>query len=201
LVDGLYCHGVNRFYSARLLKQETFRFADYPQMADRELYVRIGLRGVRKVQSADILYHFLVHPGSNTTGGSAEKVVSMLDETSRIAQQYLGRADLSSRERGLLLNWYCFNRLRMCLFLVKCGRPLEACACGAVLAVRYPLRAMRNAMCWRIPKALRPKPVQAWDAEQRHVSCITFEAGVVNHGGDSNKAVSELEAVRDGQGE
>lgn len=121
LLDGLYCHGVNRFYSARVLKQESFHCATYPQMADRELYVRLGIRGIRKRQSSEILYHFLVHPGSNTTGGSAEKVARMLDETARIADEYLGKADVTSPDRDLLVNWYCFNRLRMCWFLIKCG--------------------------------------------------------------------------------
>lgn len=160
LRDGLYCHGVNRFYSVRLLKQEPFRSAIYPQMADRDLYVRLGLRSTRKVQTSEILYHFLAHPGSNTAGGSAEKVVRMLDETSGIAREYLGKSGITPRERRLLLDWYCFNRLRMCWFLLKCGRPIEALSCGASLAVRYPLRATINVFRWRIPKELRPEPVQ-----------------------------------------
>ncbi len=90
LEDGLYCHGVNRFYRREtLLRHMPFGADRYPQMADRELYLRLGRIGLHKAWTDAVLYHFLVHPDSNSAGGDRRKKTAMLEETVRIAQDYL----------------------------------------------------------------------------------------------------------------
>lgn len=158
LEDGLYCQGINRAYARSLLTTEGyFRNDVYPQLADRDFYLRLGLLGVKRAVTQDVLYHFLVHGGSNSTGGGPEKIVRFLDETVSIAQEYLSHPQVSRRERALLSNWYCFNMLRSVWFRVRADRTWEAASMLTMLSLRYPFRLVRNIVCWRMPAPYRAK--------------------------------------------
>lgn len=154
---GLYCQGVNRFYAASLLKREgTFDKATYKELADREFYVRLGFAGVRKAVSQEILYHFRVHPGSNSTGGSRVKIARFLDETIAVAEIYLKtRTDLDARARNLLEDWICFNVIRSVYFKLRSGAGAAALQQAVATFTRFPLRLVRNAIHWRMPEAYR----------------------------------------------
>lgn len=155
-LEGMYCHGVNRFYSARLLRHNAFNHALYPQMADRDLYIRLGLQKVRKATSRQILYHFTIHPKSKTTGGSRRHVASLLKETVRISADYLSDSGISKADRRLFVRWYCFNQLRLCWFLLRSGQPLRAITAVVSTFIRYPVQLMWSVVTWRIPHSLRP---------------------------------------------
>jgi glycosyltransferase involved in cell wall biosynthesis len=161
LSDALYCHGVNRFYSGETIRRfGQFNNARYVQMADRDMYMRMGEAGLRKAWTDKVLYHFLVHPQSNSTGGDLGKTIYFLKETAQIAQDWLARetppgSQLATRNSHLI-NWYCFNQLRVSYFLLKAGRVREMLGLLRALFTRYPLRTMRNILCWKMPKAYRP---------------------------------------------
>lgn len=159
VLDGLYCQGVNRFYARELLAREAhFRNDRYPDLADREFYIRLGRRQTRKVVSERVLYHFTVHPGSNSTGGTPEKLARFLLETARMADDHLREGMYAdARERALLADWYCFNALRAAALTLKAGSPASAFRQLFALWRRYPLRSLKNVAQWRMPVAYRPR--------------------------------------------
>lgn len=157
LLDGLYCQGVNRYYARSLLQTDgVYRDELYPNLADRDFYIRLGLKHVRKAWTDEVLYNFLTHPGSNSTGGTAEKVARFLDETARMAQDYLHTADLSPQQEAMLKDWYCFNSLRAVFFRMR-SRQIRAFSGAFALFARYPFRAARNLVRWRMPAAYRAR--------------------------------------------
>lgn len=158
LLDGLYCQGVNRYYSRSLIATDgVYRDEIYPNLADRDYYVRLGIKHVRKAWTDKILYNFLTHPGSNSTGGSAQKVVKFLDETARMADDYLHMPDMGDEDKALLKDWYCFNVLRSVWFRLKAGMPVAAMLRAAAMALRYPLRSLKCAIFWKMPEAYRAR--------------------------------------------
>ncbi len=161
LLDGLYCQGVNRYYSRPLLKEMgVYRDEVYPNLADRDFYVRLGIRQTRKVWTDKVLYNFLTHAGSNSTGGSAGKVVRFLDETARMAQDYLKNPAISEeQDKEMLRDWYCFNMIRSIAFRLKAGKP-DAIAETVKLLIRYPLRTLRNLKQWKMPEPYRARLTQ-----------------------------------------
>jgi glycosyltransferase involved in cell wall biosynthesis len=158
VTGGLYCHGLNRFFSRRILEQEIYARDDkYPQLADRDFYVRLGLRGVKKTWTDKVLYHVVVHAGSNSTGGSSAKVSDFLEETSWIARDHLQDVTTGSPAYQPLLNWYCFNKIRRVWFLLKSGQVVKAVMQAVQLLLRYPLATICHLRNWRIPEAYRPQ--------------------------------------------
>jgi glycosyltransferase involved in cell wall biosynthesis len=157
LLGGLYCHGLNRFFSKRVMQSEVYARSElYPQLADRDFYVRLGLKKIEKSTTSDILYHVLVHEGANSTGGSSNKISRFLDETSRIAFEHMSNAELTAQERKILIDWYCFNKIRMVWFLVRSGKFFAALRTSIGLLLCYPVATIRNIIYWRMPKAYRP---------------------------------------------
>lgn len=161
LLDGLYCQGVNRYYSRPLLKElGIYRDEIYPNLADRDFYVRLGIRQTRKVWTDKVLYNFLTHAGSNSTGGSAGKVVRFLDETARMAQDYLKDPAIENgQDKEMLRDWYCFNMIRSIAYRLKAGK-VDAVAETVKLFIRYPLRTCKNLMQWKMPEPYRARPSQ-----------------------------------------
>lgn len=159
LLDGLYCQGVNRYYSRPLLKElGIYRDEVYPNLADRDFYVRLGIRQTRKVWTDKVLYNFLTHAGSNSTGGSAGKVVRFLDETARMAQDYLKNPVIArEQDKEMLRDWYCFNMIRSIAFRLKAGK-VNAIAEAVKLMIRYPLRTLKNLKQWKMPEPYRARP-------------------------------------------
>ncbi len=157
LFDGLYCHGLNRFFSMRIMQQEVYaRNQKYPQLADRDFYVRLGKRDIEKAWTPDILYHVVVHPGSNSTGGTSDKIARFLEETSWIADEYLADKNIKGTDRVHLVDWYCFNKIRSCWFLLKSKAVGKLLICSLQLGGRYPLATIKNLIKWRIPLSYRP---------------------------------------------
>jgi glycosyltransferase involved in cell wall biosynthesis len=158
LLDGLYCQGVNRYYSRKLLQEEgIYRDEIYPNLADRDFYVRLGIRQTRKAWTDKILYNFLTHPGSNSTGGSAQKVIIFLDETARMAADYLNHSGIITKhDKNLLKDWYCFNMIRSIAFRVK-ARRIDAISEAIALGLRYPLCTLRNLVNWKMPEPYRAR--------------------------------------------
>jgi glycosyltransferase involved in cell wall biosynthesis len=167
LADGLYCHGVNRFYRRDVIERfGRFREDRYVQMADRDMYARMGEAGLIRARSEKILYHFLVHPNSNSTGGDRSKIVYFLQETAQIARDMLAEGPPAScpapQTRELLLtDWYCFNQLRAAWFLLRCGRLSECRRTLWELATRYPRALVRNLLDYRMPPPYRPAAVRS----------------------------------------
>lgn len=158
LLDGMYCQGVNRFYSAHILKEEGyFNETQYPNLADRDLYMRMGKRNLVKAWTDKVLYCFLVHAGSNSTGGSAGKRAHFLDETARIAADYRADPSVPARYRNQLTDWYCFNIIRSVWFTLRAGDAVGALTKAMRLCLRHPVRTLRNIVCWKMPAAYRGK--------------------------------------------
>jgi glycosyltransferase involved in cell wall biosynthesis len=156
LLDGMYCQGINRFYSSRIIKEEGYFRQDlYPNLADRDLYMRLGLRGLNKAWTNKILYNFLVHSGSNSTGGNAEKFTRFLDETVKIATDYLKSDKITPTQISQLKDWYCFNTLRSIWYTLKAKRPLEALTKLISVLSKYPVRTIKNILFWRMPKGYK----------------------------------------------
>lgn len=155
--DGLYCQGVNRFYARPLVQEPVlYRTEPYPNLADREFYVRLGFRNLHKAWTDKILYHFLTHPGSNSTGGTAQKTVKFLEETAAMAADLQQREGISPAQRCQLKNWYCFNMLRAIYFRCKYD-PASAVVGAMKLFLRYPLRSIKNLLCWKMPRPYRAR--------------------------------------------
>lgn len=160
LEDGFYCQGVNRYYSLRILREEGyFRLERYPNLADREFYVRLGIRGIKKAHTGKVLYHFRLHGASNSTGGGAAKTALWLAETARIAEEYLRRLppDTPAPVRASFERWYCFNRLREVRFRLAACAPGKAFAAAALALWRYPRPMLRALVGWRMPAPYRPR--------------------------------------------
>ncbi len=158
LEDGLYCQGMTRFYATQYLQALLpFRREYYPILADRDLYIRIGLDNSPRAWTPKVLYNFMVHKGSQTTGGSASKVITLLDETIGMARDYLRHPDMSADDRALLRNWYCFNSIRAVCFRLKAGRYGQAIKQASVLLLSQPIYTLRNLVQWKMPEAYRAK--------------------------------------------
>lgn len=157
LEDGLYCHGLNRFFSKRIMKQEPYaRVERYPQLADRDFYVRLGRIGLQKAWTGEVLYHVVVHEGSNSTGGGSEKISRFLEETAAIARDHLEDGLMTTADRHRLIDWYCFNKIRSVFFLLKSRKFGKAFKQALRLLAHYPLATLKNLLRWRIPDNYRP---------------------------------------------
>lgn len=158
LLDGLYCQGLNRFYRRdTFLPHATFKNDHYVQLADRELYIRLGRKGLRKSSTEKTLYHFLVHANSNSASGKLDRIVYFLRETQAIAADYLAGGSLTKSEKKNFKRWYCFNAVRLGYYQLKSGDIFGAVKTG-IIALKYPLTFIRTFFDFRMPLAYRPVP-------------------------------------------
>ncbi len=157
LADGLYCHGLTQFYARDVIAREgSYKVEQYPQLADREFYIRLGLQNLPRAGVDKPLYHFLVHPQSNSMSGNIPKTAAMLAETLDVARNCLKRRDIDAAQRRLFARWYSFNAVRTAWFQWRARQ------CGAAVktmlgALRQPLELIAILRDHRLPPAFRPR--------------------------------------------
>lgn len=158
LRDALYCQGLNRFYHRDIIRDHGFYDYDsFPTLVDRDFYIRVALdaKPVKKACSSDVLYHFLIHAGSNTTGGDVKKTARMLAETVDMGEHYLLREGLSKEQRAQLRDWICFNFVRLIPWRIKAGQPLLALRETVYAVSHYPLGIIKRLFNHKLPSAYR----------------------------------------------
>lgn len=151
LFDGMYCQGLNRFYHRDMLGGSVFKSERYSQMADREFYMRLGLRRTPVAQVDKGVYHFLKHPASNSAGADISQKIRMFRETLGLARDYLAEEDLSPRQRQELRDWYCFILLRLCYYLFFTGNMWTAWKDILHALQRFPDRLALSCLRWKMP--------------------------------------------------
>ncbi|MBV8939528.1 MAG: glycosyltransferase [Alphaproteobacteria bacterium] len=156
LFDGIYCQGLSRFYRTELMRRAgLFDGARYPKLADREWYMRVGLREPRKTRTPKTLYYFRCHPGSISGGGKMGGTVRSLQEMAQIARHYLREKPLSPLQREWVKNWYCFTMVRLVFYAARDGKLSEALRAFTETLRRYPARFALRVAAYKLPRGYR----------------------------------------------
>lgn len=157
LIDGLYCQGLTQFYHRDVIREHgEFAERRYKQLADRDFYIRLGLADLPKKVVDKTLYHFLVHPNSNSTSGAVPKTIEMLGETYRMAEDYATRNDFTPEQHSLFRDWLCFNAIRLAFFYFKAKNYPAGIRLLTHAFRQFPLSFLKNIINSKMPAPYRP---------------------------------------------
>lgn len=160
VIDGLYCHGLTRFYHRSLFDRFGYFDADrWPRLADRDYYIRLGLAGVRKAWTDKVIYHFVSHEGSLTANHNPRKIASLLEETLHIAESHIENTAIAEDQRAACKRWYAFTLIRLLYFQLRTGQMRSAVEYALRGCIKFPRECLWAPFRYRIPMEYRARSV------------------------------------------